>query len=86
MTREIRLTFILIPVLWIVGVPVGAYFDAGLTVNPETQNLTTIGTDATSPGFWDYFWVFVKINSWEMFMVTAGAAVGILTWERKVKI
>lgn len=89
MTREVRLTWLVFAVFWVYAVPISAVLDSWLTLNPSTQDVTVVEVTADEtgvPGFWDYVWFFVRLNGWEMTIMTAGAIIGILTWNRKVRL
>ena len=75
--------------LWIFGVPVASWFDAHLKVAPETEALTTVYVSAApgrQPEFGDWFVAFLKLNSWEMLLVTVGTFIGAKTWDRKIRV
>ena len=88
-TVEAPLGALILGFLWLVGVPVASYLDALLKTTPETEGLTTVyaaSGEGQAPGFQNWFIAFLKLNSWEMLLVSIGAVIGTKTWNKKVRI
>lgn len=88
-TVEAPLGALILGFLWLVGVPAASYLDTLLKTAPETEGLTTVyaaSEEGQAPGFRDWFVAFLKLNSWEMLLVSVGAVIGAKTWSRKVRI
>ena len=85
-TVSIPLTIPIILGVWLL-VPVASYMDAAVTIEPKTAHLTVVlPSGGSSPGLWDYFWMFMKLNYWECLLFTSGAVVSAVSWNKRIKV
>ena len=83
MRLTLNWAFIVFPVFWLL-LPLASYADALLNFSIGPQVSTISINNPSHPSLLDYFWWFMSLNSWELFLVTAGAVAGIKSWGKKI--
>ena len=85
--RVVRIPlFVFFLLALLIATPLISWYDAGLFVNPETQSYVVVMPGSKEPTFLDIFWIYMKTNMWEIFLVSCGCVIAWITRNRRVTL
>lgn len=77
----------LIILVFLASIPIITHQDVLITMDPVTRHLTVVEVPpGPAPTYWQLFYVFARLNGWEVFLFSAGALASWFTRNRYLEV